>query len=224
MGSTWNNSRSQLHGGYVKVNSAAKERPPHLVFSNTGLCTCSLRTGVQNPPLSFSFSSKICDHWGWKWNEARAFIERFDWCPQNGTITEIKLFAKASSFDEWHCETWNRTECGRMASVAGWQVWQAVPSPGAPTMASKGKLPFSLNLEKCGTIPMFTHTLSTQNGFLCKFDTGKKSISISVICFPSMHPSRCLPGNFRLRENHHVGPESELWSQTAWLGILAPAT
>lgn len=58
MGRTWkNSSSSQLQGGYVKVNAAAKERTPNLVFSNMRLSTCSLRTGFQNPQLSFSASA-----------------------------------------------------------------------------------------------------------------------------------------------------------------------
>lgn len=56
----------------------------------------------ESTSLFFSFTGKICDQWGCKWNEAKTFIERFDWCHQNGTNTEIKLFAKASSFDRWH--------------------------------------------------------------------------------------------------------------------------
>lgn len=118
MGRTWNNSSSsQLHGGYVNVNSAAKERTPNFVFTNTRLCTCSLRTGFQKPPVFSSFSSTIRDQWGWKWSEARAFIERFDWCPQNGTNTEIKLFAKVTSFARWH-----------LRHGIGQQAWQAASS------------------------------------------------------------------------------------------------
>ena len=41
----------------MKVNAAAKERTPNFVFSNTRLSTCSLRSGFQNPPLSFSASA-----------------------------------------------------------------------------------------------------------------------------------------------------------------------
>lgn len=34
-------SSSQLQGGDVEVNSAARERTPNLMFKNTGLRTCS---------------------------------------------------------------------------------------------------------------------------------------------------------------------------------------
>lgn len=40
----------------MKVNSAARERTANLTFKNTRLCTCSLRTAFQNPPLPFSAS------------------------------------------------------------------------------------------------------------------------------------------------------------------------
>lgn len=35
----------------------------------------------ESSTLFLSFSNKICDQWGWKWTEARACIERLDWCP-----------------------------------------------------------------------------------------------------------------------------------------------
>lgn len=59
---TWKRaSSSQLHGGYEKVNSAARERTPKLMFKNTRLCTCSFSAALKSPPLPFSASlGKIC--------------------------------------------------------------------------------------------------------------------------------------------------------------------
>lgn len=54
---TWRRaSSSQLQGGYVQVNSAARERTPNLLFKDTRLYTCSFWAAVKSPPLPFSAS------------------------------------------------------------------------------------------------------------------------------------------------------------------------
>lgn len=129
MGRTWNNApSSQLHGGYVNVNSAAKERTPNLVFTNTSLCTCSLRTDLWNLPVFSSFHSKIHDPG--PLSKGLTDVLRM-------AQTEIKMLAKASSFDGWH-----------LSHGTGQQVWQAGPSPWPQTVAREGKFFFSLKAEK----------------------------------------------------------------------------
>lgn len=112
LGRTWtNSSSSQLQAGYVKVNSAAKERAPDLVFSSTRLCTCSSSTGVQHLTLSFSASA------------AKSVISEAANGVRPGPPAEgvtdvlgmapapnVQLLAKASCSEQRHCETRSRTE------------------------------------------------------------------------------------------------------------------
>lgn len=71
-GELWNsNTSSQLHGGYVKVNSAAKKRAPKSVSLTQSCAPAPWRTGFQNPLLFFSASTAKSVISGVKWNEAR---------------------------------------------------------------------------------------------------------------------------------------------------------
>lgn len=131
VGRTWNsNTSSQLHGGYVKV-----------VLPRKGLKICVQHKAVhlllglafQNPLLFFSASTAKSVISGVKMEWGKGLYNIFDWCPQNGANTEIKLFAKASSFDAWYrCDTEQDK-----------RIWQAAPALG-PNYNQGRKIPFTL--------------------------------------------------------------------------------
>lgn len=181
VGGTWNSSpRSQLQEGYMNANSAAKERTPRShVHKHKDVCAPApwLVFRIHQPFPASAPKSVISETE--KWNEARFFSERLDWCPQNGTNTEIKLFAKAASFDGWHLRD-GIDQCVR----------QATPNPCTPTTARGGKSSLSFKVEEHRAISKSIQTLPSPDGFLHTSDAWKRySNSFFYSFFLTIHPS-----------------------------------
>lgn len=143
VGRTWNsNTSSQLHGGYVKVNSAAKKRAPKSVCS-TQSCAPAPWGLAFRIHYSFSASTAKSVISGVKMEWGKGLYNILTDVLKMAQTQKLSCLPKQAPLTHGTGATQNR-----IANMAG------SSPPWAPTIIRAGKFPLPLKTEKYWTISM----------------------------------------------------------------------